>query len=539
MIPRLGSVPLSRLTGARLDQFYADLLTVGRRRNGVGGLAPRTVRYIHMILRRALKEAVESGALYRNPADLAHPPKPRGKQMRTWSADDLRAFLVSVSEDRLYACYLLASTTGMRRGELLGLRIEDLHLEEARLHVRLTLIATDRDDDHARGYDFSEPKTKRSRRSLSLDPATVSALRAHRARTLEERLASGAGYDENKDGLVFTRENGSPIHPTSLSRAFAARVKEAGVPEIRFHDLRHTYATFERAQKLLEVRAESLPSRAANASDYLLTGLLQCVRCGHGFIGTSAHGRGGVYRYYTCFSRQRHGTARCDQERIPADPLEEAIVAEALAALDDGSIFLEAASKADEARTAARSDEVAERGELSAEVASKREATDRYLKAFETGELPPSACAHRLEELHKGIEALEKRRAALEAELAETTTAFSKKDLVRLKHEIGAALLGAGPEQVKELLSVVVSEIRVECRSSIQPFFVAPGVRTPAPKRRRTGIEPAHRGRRWGCRAHRGAGESCFGPGGSAGAVCGGGGRESNPPTGDRPAHRF
>ena len=252
--------------------------------------------------------------------------------------------------------------------------------------------------------------------------------------------------------------------------------------------------TFERAQKFLELRAESLPSRAANASDYLLTGLLQCVRCGHGFIGTSAHGRGGVYRYYTCFSRQRHGTARCDQERIPADPLEEAIVAEALAALDDGSIFLEAASKADAARTAARSDEVAERRELSAEVASKREATDRYLKAFETGELPPSACAHRLEELHKGIEALEKRRAALEAELAETTTALSKKDLVRLKHEIGAALLGAGPEQVKELLSVVVSEIRVECRSSIQPFFVAPGVRTPAPKRRRTGIEPAHRG---------------------------------------------
>ena len=117
---------------------------------------------------------------------------------------------------------------------------------------------------------------------------------------------------------------------------------------------------FERAQKLLEMRAESLPSRAANASNYLLTGLLQCARCGHGFIGTNAHGRGGVYRYYTCYSRQRHGIARCDQERIPAEPVEEAIVTEALAALDDGSIFLEAAKKADEARTAALSDEEAE-----------------------------------------------------------------------------------------------------------------------------------------------------------------------------------
>ena len=251
---------------------------------------------------------------------------------------------------------------------------------------------------------------------------------------------------------------------------------------------------FERAQKLLEMRAESLPSRAANASNYLLTGLLQCARCGHGFIGTNAHGRGGVYRYYTCYSRQRHGTARCDQERIPAEPLEEAIVAEALAALDDGSIFLEAAKKADEARTVARSDEEAERRELSAEVASKREAIDRYLKAFETGKLPPSACGHRLEELHKEIEVFEKRSGVLEAELADTTTAFSDRDLVKLKHEIGAALLGAGPEQVKELLSVVVREIRVQCRSSIQLFFVAPGVRTPAPQRRRTGIEPAHRG---------------------------------------------
>ena len=154
---------------------------------------------------------------------------------------------------------------------------------------------------------------------------------------------------------------------------------------------------FERAQKLLEMRAESLPSRAANASNYLLTGLLQCARCGHGFIGTNAHGRGGVYRYYTCYSRQRHGIARCDQERIPAEPVEEAIVTEALAALDDGSIFLEAAKKADEARTAALSDEEAERRELGAEVASKREAIDRYLKAFETGKLPPSACGHRLE----------------------------------------------------------------------------------------------------------------------------------------------
>jgi DNA invertase Pin-like site-specific DNA recombinase len=97
-------------------------------------------------------------------------------------------------------------------------------------------------------------------------------------------------------------------------------------------------ALFDRAQLLLAERSDSASVQAANASDYLLTSLLRCRRCGHGFVGTAAHGNGGVYRYYTCFSRQRHGTARCDQERLPAGPLEEAILNETLAALDDGAI---------------------------------------------------------------------------------------------------------------------------------------------------------------------------------------------------------
>lgn len=104
---------------------------------------------------------------------------------------------------------------------------------------------------------------------------------------------------------------------------------------------------FQRAQLLLAERSDSPRAQATNATDYLLTSFLRCQRCGHGFVGTAAHGNGGVYRYYTCFSRQRHGTARCDQQRLPAGPLEEAIVAEVLAALDDGSIFQEAARRAE------------------------------------------------------------------------------------------------------------------------------------------------------------------------------------------------
>jgi site-specific DNA recombinase len=106
---------------------------------------------------------------------------------------------------------------------------------------------------------------------------------------------------------------------------------------------------FQRTQVLLAERSNSPRAQAANATDYLLTSFLRCQRCGHGFVGTAAHGNGGTYRYYTCFSRQRHGTARCDQQRLPAGPLEEAILAEVLTALDDGSIFQEAARRAQQA----------------------------------------------------------------------------------------------------------------------------------------------------------------------------------------------
>jgi hypothetical protein len=92
---------------------------------------------------------------------------------------------------------------------------------------------------------------------------------------------------------------------------------------------------FQRAQLLLAERHDSPSAQAANASDYLLTSFLRCQRCGHGFVGTAAHGNGGTYRYYTCFPRQRHGTARCDQQRLPAQPLEAAILADVLAALVD------------------------------------------------------------------------------------------------------------------------------------------------------------------------------------------------------------
>jgi integrase len=236
VIPRLGNVAMQALRTAQLNALYADLLREGRKRNGSGGLSARTVRYIHTIIHRALREAVAWGRLSRNVAIGAAVPKQTNRpEMRTWAAAELRAFLEHVQGDRLHSTYLTAATTGLRRGELLGLRWQDVDLESGRLAVRQTLIAV--------GYELSssDPKTTKSRRLIALDPVTIGALRTHRKAQLEERLRWGAAWQDN--GLVFCREDGSHLHPDRFTDWFQEHVKAAGLPRIRLHDLRHTHAT--------------------------------------------------------------------------------------------------------------------------------------------------------------------------------------------------------------------------------------------------------------------------------------------------------
>ena len=275
-------------------------------------------------------------------------------------------------------------------------------------------------------------------------------------------------------------------NPTYLGRLpFNGEVYEAAHEPLVDEEL------FHRAGQLLLERGESWAMRGRAASDYLVGGLMRCARCGHGFIGTVAHGRNAAYRYYTCYSRLRHGTARCDQDRIPAEPVEDAIISVTLEALGEPSFFEECAQLARQEWEQANPGREKRLARIGREVVKKREAIDRYLHAFESGKLSETIGGYRLTELEKEVAALEEQRAAIQAECEEAPDPPTERLLADLDRAIRGAAAGDSAQKLKELLACVVDEIVVESRARITPYYSLPAVRPLFPQRRRTGIEPA------------------------------------------------
>lgn len=236
IVPHIGSLQLQQLCGAQINALYATLARCGRK-GGKQGLSPMSIRHVHAVLHRACKDAVRWNRLPRNPVEAADPPRINGAtraEMKTWSAEQLVAFLAFVRNDRLSALWHTLAMTGMRRGEALGLRWEDVDLESARLSVRRALIPCGRE------VVLSEPKTARGRRSIALDAETVEVLKRQAAQQLEEQAGNQSWTDS---GLVFAKESGAALHPEDVTRYFRIAVCKALLPRIRLHDLRHTHAT--------------------------------------------------------------------------------------------------------------------------------------------------------------------------------------------------------------------------------------------------------------------------------------------------------
>ena len=234
VLPDIGRVRLQNLTAPMLTAFY------GRLRTGDGPTgrpqSAKSVRNLHVILNKALGDAVTWGYITRNPAAGAKAPRPgdSSSQFRTWTADQVSAFLHHVAGTDCEALFTLPATTGMRRGEVLGVRNADIDLDRGELSVVQSIVVV------GGRPTVSTPKTSRSVRSVSLDPGTIAILRSHRIRTIERQLADGVTAEGD---LVFTDQHGKVIKPDWMSRTFRSLAEEAGLPHIRLHDLRHTWAT--------------------------------------------------------------------------------------------------------------------------------------------------------------------------------------------------------------------------------------------------------------------------------------------------------
>lgn len=233
LVRSLRNVILSDLQADHIDSLYSHLLAAGKR-DGTG-LSPRTVRHIHRVLKAVLQHAVRRRKILANPADDATPGKVEDKEVETLSPEELRKLLARAQGTKLYMPVLLAATTGMRRGEILALRWSDVDFDKAELRVEQSLEQT------KDGLRFKAPKSKKSRRTITLPALTVAALRRHRASQGEERLA--LGISGGNDWLVFTRYDGETINPRNFTKEFGRLIKSAGVKRLTFHGLRHTHIT--------------------------------------------------------------------------------------------------------------------------------------------------------------------------------------------------------------------------------------------------------------------------------------------------------
>lgn len=243
--PVLGGIRLVKLSPQHLQRFYREKQEQG---------LTRTVRLCHAVLHRALGQATKWGLIARNVADLVDAPRVPKREFTPLSPEEAQRLLAAAEGDRFHALYVLAVTCGLRQGELLGLKWEDVDLERGTLQVKRQLQWVKAEEERKGGrkrpepkWVLTEPKSAKSRRVVSLPAVAVAALKKHKAAQAEERLRMGEVWQDL--GFVFCTSIGTPESPSNLrKRSFVPLLEKAGLPKVRFHDLRHTCATVLLAQ---------------------------------------------------------------------------------------------------------------------------------------------------------------------------------------------------------------------------------------------------------------------------------------------------
>jgi integrase len=233
--PTLGNIPLKDLRPMHLQRLYNEKLISGRVKTG-GKLSPKTVGYIHVVIHMALEQAVRENLVNNNVARLVKKPKQTKHEIYPLTVEQMKAFLDATKSHRFYVPFLLECHSGLRRGELLGIRWQDINFETKAISVNQSLIRT-----RQKGLVMSDPKTEKSKRTIPIADEVIEALKGHKAIQNQHKLLAGRGY--NNADLVFCSNIGNPIDPRNFTEQFERAIKQANLPRVRFHDMRHSHAT--------------------------------------------------------------------------------------------------------------------------------------------------------------------------------------------------------------------------------------------------------------------------------------------------------
>lgn len=233
--PDLKNVPLAKLQANTLQELFNNKLESGRK-DGKGGLSSRMVRYLYTIINMALKQAVKEGLIVRNVAEATSPPTVKNKKITPLTEQQLLIFFRHTKDDRLFTAYLLAATTGLRRGELLGLCWDSVDIKRGNIIVQRQLSPL------KSGLVLEETtKSKSGQRKITLTDDAIKELKRHKTRQGQEKLMLGEAYRDND--LVFCQVDGTFIEPIGFTKGFQKNLEAAGLPRVRLHDLRHTHAS--------------------------------------------------------------------------------------------------------------------------------------------------------------------------------------------------------------------------------------------------------------------------------------------------------
>lgn len=236
LIPELGSIPLPKLNGPTIQRYYSSKLKCPRQDGKQGDtISARTVQSHHRLLHKALKFAVTNGLIMHNATDNTEPPVPENKEIKPMTEGQLTTFLAKLKGSPYYELFYTALFTALRRSEILALRWEDIDLENGYLTVNRVM-------HYINGkFLFREPKTEKSKATISLTPSTIALLENYKQRRAGECLLLGIEFKASE--LAFCHADGSPILPNTITRYWQRFSRRIGIPGLRLHDARHTHAT--------------------------------------------------------------------------------------------------------------------------------------------------------------------------------------------------------------------------------------------------------------------------------------------------------